>query len=243
MAKVNQDLTAEVKFANNPEPRCPVVLLLDTSSSMQGQPIKELNKGLKTFEGAIKTHQRASLRVEVALVAFGSPVRAVDVQGGEGTLSFDDVERVFVTADSFVAPTLEAKGNTPLGAGMRHALKLLKECKDMYRQNDVDYFRPWIFLISDGEPNDDGWEKAAAEARAEEDRKGVSVFAIGVEKADMEILARFSKRGPLKLQGLAFENLFLWLSSSMDQVANSNPGDDQIRLTSVEDWATVDTSP
>ena len=242
MAEVNQDLTAIVKFANNPEPRCPVVLLLDTSSSMQGQPIQELNKGLKTFEKAIKTHQKAALRVEVALIAFGSPVRAIDVQGGGGTLPIDDVERVFVTADSFSAPTLEAKGNTPLGEGMRRALKLLKECKDMYRQNDVDYFRPWIFLISDGEPNDDGWEKAAAEARAEEDRKGISVFAIGVEKADMKTLARFSNRKLHKLKGLAFENLFQWLSSSMNQVANSNPGDDQIRLPPVEDWATVDTS-
>lgn len=242
MTEVNQDLTALVKFAKNPEPRCPVVLLLDTSSSMQGEPIQELNKGLKTFEKAIKTHQKAALRVEVALIAFGSPVRAVDVQGGGGTLPFD-AERAFVTADSFVAPALEAKGNTPLGAGMRRAIKMLKDCKEMYKQNAVSYFRPWIFLISDGEPNDENWEEVAVEAKSEEDRKGVTIFTVGVEDADMEILAHFSNRGPLKLKGLAFEELFLWLSSSMNQVANSEPGDDQIPLPSVEDWTAVDTSP
>ena len=32
-------------FADNPEPRCPVILLLDTSASMQGGPITELNEG------------------------------------------------------------------------------------------------------------------------------------------------------------------------------------------------------
>ena len=30
----------------NPEPRCPCVLLLDTSGSMLGKPILELNAGL-----------------------------------------------------------------------------------------------------------------------------------------------------------------------------------------------------
>ena len=30
-------------FASNPEPRCPCILLLDVSGSMNGRPINELN--------------------------------------------------------------------------------------------------------------------------------------------------------------------------------------------------------
>ncbi|MGN6627624.1 MAG: hypothetical protein ACTHLN_13480, partial [Tepidisphaeraceae bacterium] len=37
-------------FAENPEPRCPCVLLLDTSQSMFGQPIQELNEGLIAYK-------------------------------------------------------------------------------------------------------------------------------------------------------------------------------------------------
>jgi hypothetical protein len=37
-----------VEFAENPEPRCPCVLLLDTSSSMRGTPIAALQAGLQT---------------------------------------------------------------------------------------------------------------------------------------------------------------------------------------------------
>jgi hypothetical protein len=37
-------------FADNPEPRCPCLLLLDVSGSMRGQPIAELNAGLTTFK-------------------------------------------------------------------------------------------------------------------------------------------------------------------------------------------------
>ena len=34
---------------SNPAPRCPVVLLLDTSSSMYGAPIRELQCGVRQF--------------------------------------------------------------------------------------------------------------------------------------------------------------------------------------------------
>ena len=38
------------EFAENPEPRCPCLLLLDTSGSMRGNPIKELNEGIIIFK-------------------------------------------------------------------------------------------------------------------------------------------------------------------------------------------------
>lgn len=34
------------EFVENPEPRCPVILLCDTSSLMHGKPINALNRGL-----------------------------------------------------------------------------------------------------------------------------------------------------------------------------------------------------
>ena len=47
-----------VKFDDsNPEPRCPYVLLLDTSGSMQGEPIRQLNAGLQAFEESLKADE------------------------------------------------------------------------------------------------------------------------------------------------------------------------------------------
>ena len=37
------------EFADNPEPRALCVLVLDSSGSMQGAPIAELNAGLRRF--------------------------------------------------------------------------------------------------------------------------------------------------------------------------------------------------
>jgi len=62
------------EFADNPEPRCPCVLLLDTSGSMQGEPINALNNGLRAFKDDLIKDALASKRVEVAsdIIAHGS---------------------------------------------------------------------------------------------------------------------------------------------------------------------------
>lgn len=138
---------------------------------------------------------------------------------------------------------LQAYGLTPLGTGMRLALKLILNRKDELRAEGVDLFRPWIVLISDGAPNDDGWEQAADAAVAEERRKGVVVYPIGVKEADMTVRSRFSVRRPLKLRGLEFEKLFQWLSTSLGSVARSQSGD-EIQLQDprdawAEDWTRV----
>src|SRR6266508_2771988 len=133
----------EPEFADNPEPRCPVVLLVDTSGSMDGKPIGELNEGLHELATALKSDPLASLRVEVCIIAFGGSVQAVDVRGGGGTIPFD-ADQAFVTVDQFAPPTLKANGDTPMGEAMRRALTLLRERKEIYKTNGIDYFRPWV---------------------------------------------------------------------------------------------------
>jgi uncharacterized protein YegL len=253
----------QAEFADNPEPRCPVVLVLDTSGSMQGAAIIELNEGLRAFAAAIRADRLASLRVEVAVVAFGGKVRAIDVKGppvepGQQNeiVQFNpfglairpkvnevpfDARQAFVTADQFMPPALDANGETPLGEAISRAMALLRERKEIYKQNGLDYFRPWIFTITDGRPTDKGWEKVAEQVRQEEARKGVIFYGVGVEGADLQVLGKFSDaRTPLKLKGLAFNELFTWLSKSLSAIAHSRPGE-QTPLPPVG-WGTVDTS-
>jgi uncharacterized protein YegL len=251
----------QAEFAENPEPRCPVVLVLDTSGSMQGKAIVEMNEGLRAFAAAIQADRLASLRVEVAVIAFGGKVRALDVRGGENNENKEmapfnpfglairpkvnevpfDAHQAFVTADQFQPPALDANGETPLGEAISRALALLRDRKEVYKQNGLDYFRPWIFAITDGRPTDRGWEAVAEQVRQEEARKGVIFYGVGVEGADLEVLSRFSASRPaLKLRGLAFNELFNWLSKSLSAIAHSRPGE-QAPLPPVG-WGTVDTS-
>jgi len=234
-------LLEQAEFADNPEPRCPVALLLDTSGSMQGEPIAQLNEGLRAFSQALKGDQLAALRVEVAIVTFGGQARAIDVRSGSPQAIPFDANQAFITVDSFHPPTLVAGGPTPMGEAVRRSLTMLRERKDIYKQNGLDYFRPWMFLITDGQPTDE-WQAVARQVRDEEGRKGLSFYGIGVEEATMQTLAQFAPPGrpPLKLRGLAFGELFQWLSKSLSVVAHSTPGV-QVPMPDLG-WAQFDSS-
>lgn len=209
------------EFADNPEPRCPCVLVLDTSQSMAGEPIAALNHGLRVFRDELRAVPLARKRVEVAVISFGTEVRVV---------------QDFVTVDRFEPPILEAEGETPLCTALLRALDLVETRKGRYRVNGVAYARPWVFLITDGMPQGEALEttrEAVRRVRTAESARKAAIYAVGVEGANMKLLARIAVRPPLKLDALRFAELFAWLSASTARAA----------VASADEWAAAPPFP
>lgn len=217
-------LEKNIEFVRNPEPRCPVVLLLDSSISMEGERISQLNAGVVTFKEEVKRDPTASLRVEVAVISFNDSVNVI---------------QDFITVDDFVPTRLATKGRTVMGRAIAEALDMVEDRKAIYRDNGIPFYQPWIILITDGEPTD-AWQNSASRVRqAVADRK-VNFYVIGVQDANMSILRDISSSAVM-LQGLKFKELFKWVSASLKIVSSSRVGGGQAELPPITGWAQVNT--
>jgi uncharacterized protein YegL len=216
-----------VEFAENPDPRCACALVLDTSGSMHGARIAELNAGLQALKESLMSDPFARRRVEIAVVTFDSDVRVIND---------------FTPADEFSPPTLTAQNMTCMGAGIIQSLDLIETRKSTYKRNGVKYYRPWLFLITDGEPQGekaDVIEEAKRRIRADASDKRVVIQAVGVgDDANLNKLQEMTNTAPLRLKGLGFRELFLWLSASMKSVSQSKVGT-QVALPPTSNWAAV----
>lgn len=197
------------EFVDNQENRCPVILVLDTSGSMQGAPIAALNEGIKAFKQDVLRDTQAMLSVEVSLITFGEGVQQV---------------QDFVTIEHFDPPQLKADGLTPMGEALSLALDVLEQRKLIYKNHGIPYYRPWVFLITDGAPTD-SWHAAAQDLREAEVKNRLLFFSVAVQGADMNTLKQISMRPPVLLNSLDFRDLFMWLSSSMKRVSSGKIGE------------------
>ncbi|MHC8412978.1 vWA domain-containing protein [Pseudomonas sp. Hz4] len=219
-------LLRQEDLAENPTTRVPVCLVLDVSGSMEGEPIAELHSGVQMFFEAIRDDEVAQYAAEICIVTFGGTAQKV--------LDFGSISRQDV-------PALVASGMTPMGHAVSIALDLLEARKEDYQRAGVDYFQPWMVLMTDGEPTDDISEAAARVASMISKRK-LTVFPIAIgAAANIQSLAQFSPtRPPLRLKGLHFSEFFDWLSRSVSRASQSTPGDAvALDIKGIEAWAKV----
>jgi uncharacterized protein YegL len=223
MGEFDQVPFGNVDFADNPSQRVPCVLVLDTSASMSGEKINNLNEGLVTFADELQADGMAAKSADIAIVTFG-PVKVL---------------QDFVTADEFFPLRLTAQSATPMGGAILKAIDLCRNRKDDYKAAGISYYRPWIFMLTDGAPTDDVRGAKAAIQNGEKQGE-FSFYAVGVEGADMNALQDLSTRDALTLAGMSFREMFSWLSSSLSLVSRSQVGEEVplVDPTGPQGWAT-----
>ena len=244
-------------LVTNPTPRVPICLCLDTSGSMQAveegsyvstgkkevidgeeweivtggtSRLDELQKGIQLFYDAINEDEVAVYSAEICVVTFDDTAKCL--------VDFSNINRQSV-------PKLQTANKTSLGEGVTLALDLLEKRKREYQEKGVDYYQPWLVLMTDGIPNGnasilrDSIERTVSLVK----NKKLTIFPIGIGKdADMSVLQQFSpNRTPLRLQGLKFKEFFEWLSKSVSRTSNSVPGESvPLDVDGLKGWASLD---
>lgn len=226
----------EVIYNTSSSQRQLCVLVLDASGSMnESVPgtaktrIQFLNEGIRVLHQDLMQDEVARNRVRLAIVLVGGPQ-------DEAALMMDWTDII-----DFEPFDLSAGGLTPLAQGLRIGLQIIEQEKQSLKLSGITYTRPWLFVMTDGIPTDDPaeWQAATAECHAAEKSRRCNIFPIGVDGADMSVLAQVSATvPPVQMSSARFKEFFLWLSASSSSASRSSPGD-TVQMANLNAWANV----
>ncbi|MCK9895279.1 VWA domain-containing protein [Frankia sp. AgB32] len=201
------------------ERRLVLLLCLDTSGSMRGRSIQEVNDKLGTWFAELRRNPYYARALEVALVTFGEggvcawrgPERVAYRDAGPGT---------FVPLSEFRPPQLRADGNTPMGEALRRSIDLIDQRKKFLRRHAEQVYRPLLWLVTDGAPTDP-WEPLIQRIADAERNGHLQLHAVGVGAGASgerrRVLEALSPARNYELN-VNIEGLLARMTDSIDQV-------------------------
>jgi uncharacterized protein YegL len=184
------------------------LFLLDTSGSMEGDPIRELNEGLNRFKDQVCNDDITKKVLDIAIVEFNDSPNIIQ--------DFIPIE--------YMAPVdLTAGGYTNMAPAITLAIELVTNRSRFYKLSGAQPYKPWIIMVSDG--NGGNVDEVANTIHELEKDKKLKFFSLGVEGYDPKVLHQLSGEKVMKLKGYDFTGFFDWVHKSMRNVSVTAPGE------------------
>ena len=207
--------------AREPRP-LPIFILADTSGSMRGEKINELNLALREMLNALNTADDIRGKFQLCVISFGKETEVLQ--------PLADIEGLEI-------PELTAAGKTPMG----QAFELVKGLIEDRETVSSRAYTPTIVLISDGIPTDCSeemyrrknyfdWEPLKELHQGERSSK-CQRLALGIgEDADIDMLKAFIDNPEIPLikikDASGITKFFRWVTMSTVARMNSiNPNE------------------
>lgn len=205
------------------------VLVLDGSSSMNinidmkksFSRIDALNLGVIAFKDDLLRDSVAKKSVDIAII------KVSDVKP---ELILD-----WVSAEQFSPPKIVASGSTPLASALINAVEMCEKRKRYYLREGLDYYRPWVIIISDGEPtdSDSDWNSAVNIMQSAINSKKIFSIGVAIDKCSTKKIQQVSSNKVVELSSHQFSEFFVWLSGSINATLNSTDGTEQFIATNL----------
>ena len=212
--------------------RLPVYFLVDVSESMVGEPIKQVENGMRQIIQELRTDPYALETAFVSIIAFAGKAK-----------SLSPLTELY----KFYPPTFPIGGGTSLSAALdflmddidKNVVKTTLEVKGDWK--------PIIFLFTDGTPTDN--PSAAITRWKQKYSRKANIVAISIgDNADTQLLGQISENVLRlnKTDEMSFKAFFKWVTDSIKttSVAVTDMGRDDVALapTSGINLEKVDTA-
>ena len=201
----------------------PFILLLDTSSSMDGHPMQQINQALSEFFknialGTNEEYARMRDRGEFCVIKYDSQPEVILPWTSGSDLAHLQPQ------------PLRAGGTTAMYEALILASDMMIEMMCGYKRQGVDALMGHVFNITDGGPNPSGAKDKATglihflEHASSEGDAYAQFFHVGVDGFDRAALEELTSRGNavFDLKGNDFSKFFRFVAATLSNIGNAS---------------------
>lgn len=213
------------KFVSKEARPLPIIVLADTSGSMNGEKINELNLAMREMINSLNSADDIRGRFQLSVITFGGEVK---------------VAQPLADVSGITLSELTASGRTPMG----HAFEVAKEMIEDREIVSSRAYTPTIVLISDGLPTDCteemykrknyfDWEPLKSLHSGERSSK-CQRLALGIgDDADLDMLKTFIDNPEIPLiktkDASGITKFFRWVTmSTVARMSSVNPNESSL---------------
>lgn len=185
--------------------RLPIYIVIDTSGSMNGEPIASVNVGLQAMVHALRQDPHALDSVYLSLITFDNDVKEIFP-----LTALDQVQIPEITCPK--------SGATNLGSALEMTINSIEKNVRRSSAEQKGDWRPMIFLMTDGAPSDTAcFNEMVTKIRNGEFGKIIACAA--GPKAKEEFLKQITDTVVSldTTDSAAFASFFKWVSASVEQ--------------------------
>lgn len=212
--------------------RLPVYFLVDVSESMVGEPIQQVQNGMKMIVQELRTDPYALETAYISIIAFAGKAK-----------SLSPLTELY----KFYPSTFPIGGGTSLGTALDFLMDEMDKTLVKTTMEQKGDWKPIVFLFTDGVPTDN--PTSAFDRWNSKYRCKANIIAISIgNNANTQLLGQISDNVLRlnKTDETSFKAFFKWVTASIKatSVSVTNMGDDNVKLapTNGINLEKVDTS-
>lgn len=198
--------------------RLPIYFLIDVSESMVGEPIEQVENGMRQIVQELRTDPYALETAFISVIAFAGKAKSLST---------------LTELYKFYPPIFPIGGGTSLGVALDFLMDDIDKNVVKTTEERKGDWKPIIFLFTDGTPTDD--PSSAFTRWNNKYRHKANLIAISIgNNVNTQLLGEISDN-VLRLNDtdeLSFKAFFKWVTASIQatSVSATDMGDDSITL-------------
>lgn len=198
--------------------RLPIYFLVDVSESMVGEPIQQVQDGMRMIVQELRTDPYALETAFISVIAFAGKA-----------MSLSPLTELY----KFYPPTFPIGGGTSLGTALNYLMDDIDKTVVKNTLEKKGDWKPIIFLFTDGTPTDD--PTSAFRRWNNNYRRSANIVAISIgDNVNTQLLGQISDN-VLRLNNTdehSFKAFFKWVTDSIKatSVSVTDAGEDDVKL-------------